>query len=742
MRHLVIVESPTKAKTLARFLGKDYRVLSSRGHVRDLPKSKLGVDVDHDFALDFVTIRGKGSVISELKKAKKGIDTLWLACDLDREGESIAWHLSQVLGFSDKDVAKPSKKFKRVVFHEITKEAISAAFASPRGIDLSLVNAQKARRVLDRLVGYKLSPLLWRKVQSGLSAGRVQSVAVRFVVEREKERRDFSQEQYFTIPALVQVSGSATGFPVELKEISGQRIESTEKRRLFAGSCQITKTTLVAKERAEEIIVDLPNHQPIVKSVEASEVQRNPYPPFTTAQLQTSAASLGFSPAETMQLAQSLYEEGLITYHRTDSRNLAESAIDSARRYINDNYGKQYLPDSAITYQSGSKVAQEAHEAIRPTDFGCDISEVAHKLGEPASRLYGLIWTQTLACQMEPAVFLRTTISVGAGPYLFQGVGQVLKFEGWLKVSLRVRERYKESEVPSLREGQEVELERAEVSRHETTPPPRYSEASLVKELKKFDIGRPSTYAPIVSTIKARGYVVKEGGYFVPTPVAEVVNALLVEHFPNIVDVSFTAKMEGELDEIAQGEKAWVDVVRRFWEPFSLELTKKFLEIQREDVTVLEKLDETCPQCGKALVVKLGRYGKFVSCSGFPGCKYARPFVDLNKDGAADSVDQSQLAGGCPKCHGELVLKDGRFGSFVACSNYPKCKFTKPYLKKIGFSCPECHEGEVIIKQARRGRTFFGCSRYPKCRWASWSDPRSTSEGEAQKDPDSENSVK
>lgn len=722
---LVIVESPTKARTLSRFLGKDFKVASSKGHIRDLPKSELGVDISHDFAPNYVTIKGKGSVIRELKKAQRDAETLWLACDLDREGEAIAWHLAQILGFSEDEILAPSRKFRRVVFHEITKEAMEDAFSEPRGINLDLVSAQKARRVLDRLVGYKLSPLLWEKVRAGLSAGRVQSVAVRFIVEREKERRGFEKEGYFTILAQLE-AGERKNFWVELRKVGEKGIEKVEKIKLFAGDYQVKKTIIDSAKKAQKIKKEVEGYQFKVKSVATRDLKRNPYPPFTTSQLQASAAALGFSPSQTMRIAQRLYEEGYITYHRTDSRFLSESAMKSSRRFIKENFGEQYLPKSAITYQTKSKVAQEAHEAIRPTDFSRLPSEV-RKLGKDEEKLYELVWRHTLACEMRPAVFLRTTIEVEAGKYLFQGTGQILKFDGWLKVRPRVRERYKELEFPPLKEGQVLKLLKIESRKHETSSPPRYSEAALIRELKKHEIGRPSTYAPIISTIKKRGYVEKEGSYFVPTAVGEVVTGLLAEHFSNIVDFSFTARMEEDLDEIARGEREWVGVVREFWEPFSETLSRKSSEIKREEVTVLEKTDEACPECGKPVVVKLGKYGKFLSCTGFPQCKYARPLSDVDRDGVPDDVDQSQLEGGCPECRGELVVKEGKFGKFIACSNYPECKFTKPYLEKIGMKCPDCGKGEVIVKRSRKGKTFYGCSRYPECKFASWKDPRGKS---------------
>jgi len=715
MKNLVIVESPTKAKTLARFLGKGFEVTSSKGHIRDLPKSELGVDISHNFKVNYVSVKGKDAVIKELRKASKRADKVWLATDLDREGEAIAWHLAHILGVSVKDTA-------RVVFHEITKAAVEAAFANPGTLDLDLVNAQQARRVLDRLVGYKLSPLLWKKVRTGLSAGRVQSVAVRFIVEREKERRAFSAENYWSIQALLGLPAGGGDFWVGVREVGGKPIETTEKKKLFAGVYQVKKTLLDSEAATEKIMGQLQREDFVVSKVEAKDVARKPYPPFTTASLQSSAVSLGFSPARTMRLAQRLYEEGYITYHRTDSRFISESAIGECRDFIKRSIGEQYLPSSAVSYRTTSKTAQEAHEAIRPTKFSVQPREV-RKLGQSEAKLYELIWRGTVACQMKPAVFSRVTIDVSAGKVSLRGVGQTLKFAGWLKVRPRVGKRYKESEFPPLQEGQTLNLLQLESTVHQTSLPPRYSEAALVRTLKKNEIGRPSTYAPIISTIAKRGYVVKDGGSFIPTDVGVVVTDLLAEHFPQIVDISFTAGMEGDLDLVASGDKEWVDVVSEFWKPFSALLEKKERELKREEFTVLEETSERCPECGKNLIIKLGKYGKFLSCSGFPDCKYARPYTDVDQDGVPDEVDKSQLTGKCPECGGELVVKEGRFGKFIACSHYPKCKFTKNYLDKIGMKCPECGEGEVIIKRTRRGKTFYGCSRYPKCKYASWKNP-------------------
>ncbi len=719
MKNLVIVESPTKAKTISKYLGEGFEVDSSRGHVRDLPKSELGVDIEKDFEPKYVVSSGKKKIISALKKKAEKVDEVWLATDMDREGEAIAYHLGVVL---EPVLKSKAEDLKRVVFHEITKDAIEESFESPRKLDMNLVDSQKARRVLDRLVGYKLSPLLWKKVQAGLSAGRVQSVAVRLIVEREKEREKFSREKYWTLGAYFE-DESEQGLWTELKSIEGKDVEKREEIKLFSGTYQVTKTTIDTKEELKELKKRAGKGSYRVSSVEAKEIRRKPYPPLTTATLQASGASLGFSSAQTMRLAQRLYEEGFITYHRTDSQFIAESAITACRNFIKNNLGSEYIPNSPVRYQTKSKTAQEAHEAIRPTDAKVKPAEV-RKLGEQESELYDLIWRQTIASQMKPAVFSRTTVELEGNELLFRGVGRILKFEGWLKIRPRIRKRIKEQEVPFFKEGDVLEVNELKEEDHETAPPPRYSEASLIKELKKNDIGRPSTYAPIVSTIRKRGYVDKEGSYFLPTTVGVVVTDLLIEHFPDIVDIAFTAEMEQKLDRVAEGKISWREVIANFWKPFSKLLEKKMKEIDRAQVTVLEETEEKCPECGRKLVVKLGKYGKFLSCSGFPECDYARPLSDVDQDGKPDDVDESQLEGGCPECGGELELREGRYGKFVACSNYPKCKFTKNYLDRIGMKCPECKEGDVIVKRTRKGKTFYGCSRYPDCEYASWKNPK------------------
>jgi len=612
-----------------------------------------------------------------------------------------------------------------VVFHEITRDAVTEAFEHPRDIDSDLVDAQKARRVLDRLVGYKLSPLLWKKIRYGLSAGRVQSVAVRLVVERERERERFKPQGYWSINATLSPKSSPEEkFAAELQKKDGKNVFVREKLELFVGPYQTERTTLGTEATAKKIIKNLAGQNFVVESVDKKKTTRSPSPPFTTATLQRAAGGLfGFSGKRTMRAAQALYERGLITYHRTDSVTLSPKFLTEARRFIKKEFSDRYLPEKPHYYKTESRTAQEAHEAIRPTAVG----QFSKSLGRDETRLYKLIWQRAVASQMANAVFDATKVGITAGDCLFEARGSVLVFDGFLKV---YDSRWRDEILPELAVGDKLNLVKLEPTQHLTSPPPRYTEATLVKDLEKFEIGRPSTYAPIISTIQERGYVSQEERTLKPEDVGVVVNGLLVEHFPEIVDLKFTAEMEEDLDEIARGKKEWVPIIKEFYEPFEKELGIKNEELRKEDFTTLEKTREKCPECGKPLVVKLGKYGKFLSCSRFPKCKYGRPLEEQKANSKKQkAIDQSQLKEKCPECGGELVLKEGKFGKFIACSNYPKCKFTKPYLDKIGMKCPECKKGEVIIKKTKRGRDFYGCSRYPKCKWASWKDPRKIARG-------------
>jgi DNA topoisomerase-1 len=651
MKNLVVVESPTKARTLSRFLGSGFRTEASLGHLRDLPEKKLGVDIEHDFTPKWVLAKGKRKKVTELKKIAKKAKKLYLATDPDREGEAIAYHVAQIL-------RKPKNGALRIVFHEITKEAIEKALKNPREVDLALVDAQKARRILDRLVGYKLSPLLWRKVQRGLSAGRVQSVAVRLIVEREREIKAFVPEEYWVIEAELKKRKTKdkrkTEFLAKLIKKDGKKIE------------------IKNKNETDKLLSVLKKAIYTVSNIEKKEVRKAPFPPFITSTLQQAAGNLlRFSTKKTMMLAQGLYEQGFITYHRTDSVNLAREAIDRARTYIKKEYGKKYLPEKSRIFKTKSKVAQEAHEAIRPTDIGAKEAGIGMQLGRDAGKLYGLIWKRFMACQMENQVLDETKVGIEANSkFIFQAVGKVEKFDGWKKVYQRAEAEKKKAEeqLPLLSVAEVLTLIKLIPTQKFTQSPPRYSEASLVRALEERGIGRPSTYAPIISTIQDRQYVTREEGKLKPTELGFVVNDFLIKYFSKIMDYSFTAQMEDDLDEIADGKREWIPLVEEFYQPFSEKLIKVSKRAQK--VKVEEELDEKCPQCGAPLVVKFGRYGKFVSCSKFP-----------------------------------------------------KCNFKRSYVEKTGQKCPECG-GDVIIKKTKKGKIFYGCSNYPKCTWASWQKPK------------------
>lgn len=665
--NLVIVESPAKARTIEKFLGKDYKVESSFGHVRDLPKSDLGVDVENNFKPKYVTPTKAKKQVSILKGLAQKSDKIILATDEDREGEAIAWHLAESLKI---------KKPERIVFHEITQKAIMEAIKKPRELDMNLINAQQARRILDRLVGYKLSPLLWKKVSRGLSAGRVQSVAVRLVVEREREREKFQKQEYWDIIAKIQnakvKSQNEGSFDAKLVEINKKTLDKFE---------------IQDEDSAKKIIKDLEGASWTVSAIDKKETKRNAPPPFTTSTLQQSAArKLGFSAKRTMMLAQRLYEgvdidgdrTGLITYMRTDSLNLSADSITDAANFIKKNFGENYLDTK--TFKTKSKGAQEAHEAIRPTDPNRTPETVAKYLDPAQLKLYRLIWQRFIATQMSPAVFDATSVDIKAGErHLFRSHGLIKKFDGFTRVySLKTEE----SILPELKVGEDLNLLELNPLQHFTEPPARYSEATLVKALESNGIGRPSTYAPTLSTIQDRGYVEKdEQKKFKPTEMGIIVNDLLVENFPEIVDINFTAKMEEDLDEIAEGDIEWVPVIKEFYVPFEKNLAKKMEELKKTDFKKDEATDKLCPDCGKPIVIRLGRFGKFYACSGFPDCKYTEKIID-----------------------------------------------------KIGMKCPECKEGDIIVKKARGRKTFYGCSRYPKCKYASWTDPRQPA-----KEPSSEN---
>lgn len=654
---LIIVESPTKARTLSRFLGSDYTIEASMGHVRDLPKSALGVDVEHDFTPTYVIPRDKSKQVTALKKTAKKAESIILATDPDREGEAIAWHIAIVLNGK----VKP-ETLTRIAFHEITEHAIKEALEHPRTIDVKLVDAQQARRVLDRLVGYKLSPLLWKKLSKRwLSAGRVQSVAVRLIVEREREIQKFQSQEYWTIEGIF---GATQDIHAQLISKDGVKYERALTFDLFDGKYTTTSSTIESEQIAKTIIADLKSPF-VVSAVDKKEVHRSPPAPFTTSTLQQDAGRrLYFSSKKTMQIAQKLYEEGYITYHRTDSVNLSEKFIGEARDYIVKQYGQSYVPTDPRRFKTKSKVAQEAHEAIRPTGASQDILPHDNvELNRDHHRLYELIWKRALASQAAEAVFDATTIAITSGNgYVFEASGSVIKFDGFLQITGREVE---EIVIPPVSQGQTVELTHALPSQHVTLPPPRYTEASLVKTLEEKGIGRPSTYAPIISTIIERQYVTRDEKKLVPTELGVAVTDFLVQYFPDILSLEFTARMEDNLDSIATGEKAWVPVIAEFYTPFAKLLDSTYDEAEKVKL-IEEKIDEKCPNCGHDLVIRMGRFGKF-----------------------------------------------------IACTNFPECTYTRQYGEKIDMKCPRCG-GDIVIKRSKRGKKFYGCSNYPKCTFAAW----------------------
>jgi DNA topoisomerase I len=760
---LVIVESPAKAKTINKYLGKQYVVKASLGHVKDLPKRDLAVNVENGFEPRYEVIEGKKKLITELKQTAKKVEEVYLAADPDREGEAICFHLQEELGDS-----KKGPKIYRVMFNEITKKAIEAAFKTPGQVNTNLVDAQQARRVLDRLVGYKISPLLWDKVRRGLSAGRVQTVALRVIVEREREIRAFQKKEYWTVDADL-LAKKPPALTTRLIKIGDQTPE------------------LVSQEQTDALVAQLDGAKYVVKSVATREKKRNAVAPFITSTLQQeSSRKLRFSVKRTMMLAQRLYEGieigkegavGLITYMRTDSTRVSNDAIQDVRQYVEERYGKPFLPDAPNVYKS-KKDAQDAHEAIRPTSMAFSPDVVEKYLAEDEMKLYRLIWNRFVASQMMPALFDQTTIDVNAKgkdgiEYTFRATGSVLKFEGFLKVYKEGKDQADEEDeeeghrLPLVTEGEVLRFKAIRPEQHFTEPPPRYNEATLVKRLEADGVGRPSTYASILSTIQEREYVKKEGGRFSPTELGMVVTDLLLESFDDIFDVRYTARMEQELDDIEDGKLDWRAAMGEFYERFEKDI--KHAEEHMTDIKRMEKpTDLTCEKCGKPLVIKWGKHGSFIACTGYPDCTYTRELtvdlpdvdnVDLSEQGEEEYCENcgrpmvlkkgrfgtflactgypdckttKQIGGEqkkadqpldepCPQCGSNLVLKHGRFGEFTACSNYPTCKYVKQ--KTIGVKCPECSEGEIIERRSRKGKTFYGCNRYPDCTFVAWGKP-------------------
>ncbi|MCL6096668.1 MAG: type I DNA topoisomerase [Patescibacteria group bacterium] len=674
MKNLVIVESPTKARTIGRFLGKDYEIIASMGHIMDLPKSTLGVDLEHNFLPDYQQMPDKKKIIAQLKTAGKTAENIVLATDPDREGEAIASHVRDVLSSNSKSEIR-NPKFSRVVFHEITKEAIDEAFKTPRDIDGNLVDAQTARRVLDRLVGYKLSPILWQKVRRGLSAGRVQSVALRLIVEREKEIEKFKKEPYYTISVLlvsskfkVQSSKSEneeTQF--ELIEVNGQKIGTSQKLNLYDGEYGFAKTVIDTQDKAKKIEEDLKTKEFIVSGVVKKEVRRTPPPPYTTSTLQQDGARrMGLSGKRTMSLAQKLYEEGFITYHRTDSVAVSDSARKQMTDYVRAQFGAKYLPPKPRYYKVTQKNAQEAHEAIRPTKVNSQSSVINNQLGVQYGKLYDIIWTRALSSQMADAITESTVVMVDGskGAYTLKANGSVLVFDGFLKINPLA---LNDNKLPDFEANEKLNFVSVASEFHETLPPPRYNDASIIKTLEEKGIGRPSTYATIISTIESRQYIERAEQRFQPTSVGFAVNDFLVDNFSSIDDIPFTAEMEDGLDQIASGERKWVSVIKDFYTPFEKTLAN-VKDAKRVKIEV-EKTDEICP---------------------------------------LDS--------------GHLIIRIGRFGKFMACENFPTCKFTKPLVQETNLICPK-DRGKIVFKKTKKGRRFYGCANYPKCDFASWTKP-------------------
>jgi DNA topoisomerase-1 len=763
---LVIVESPAKAKTINKYLGKQYVVKASLGHIKDLPKRDLAVDVDHGFRPKYEVIEGKKKLIQELRETAKKVESIYLAADPDREGEAICWHLQEELKSKAKDGTSP--QIFRVMFNEITKNSIQKAFETPTAVNVNLVDAQQARRVLDRLVGYKISPLLWDKVRRGLSAGRVQTVALRLVVEREREVRAFQTQEYWTLDA----------------SLAAKKPPAFDARLIRRGD---EAATLANQAASDALVADLEGATFTVRSVGTKEKRRHPVAPFITSTLQQEASrKLRFSVKRTMMLAQQLYEGvelgtegavGLITYMRTDSTRISSEAVTEVRDFIRTKYGEPYLPASANLYKS-KKEAQDAHEAIRPSSVLRTPDEVAKYLAEDQLKLYRLIWMRFVASQTNPAVFDQTTIDVASSgrsgvPYVFRATGSVMKFDGFLAIYEEGKDQKDDEDdelkhkLPAVSQGEELKLRALKPEQHFTEPPPRYTEATLVKKLESDGVGRPSTYASILSTIQEREYVTKEGGKFKPTELGMVVTDLLLESFNDIFDVHYTARMEQELDEIEDGKLDWREAMSEFYERFLRDLENA--EKHMTDIKRMEKpTDLTCDKCGKPLVIKWGKHGSFLACTGYPECTYTRELmVDLPDVDKADLSEQGdeeycencgrpmvlkkgrfgtfyactgypdckttkQIGGAqkkadvaldekCPQCANHLVQKYGRFGEFTACSNYPTCKYVKQ--KTIGVKCPECSDGEIVERRSKRGKTFYGCNRYPDCNFVAWSRP-------------------
>ncbi|PIT41256.1 type I DNA topoisomerase [Snodgrassella alvi] len=717
-KNLLIVESPSKAKTLKKYLGSDFEILASYGHVRDLVPKSGAVDPENDFAMKYQLVSRNAKHLDAIVSAAKEADALYLATDPDREGEAISWHLQEILK-SKRGLKNLHPK--RVVFHEVTKKAVLDAVAHPRELSQTLVDAQQTRRALDYLVGFNLSPLLWKKIRRGLSAGRVQSPALRMICEREQEIRDFTAQEYWTVH--LDSHKARTKFTAKLTHWQGQKLDQFD---------------IPDETQQQEIVSALQGQPAHVSKVEKKKRSRNPAAPFTTSTMQQEAVrKLGMTTDRTMRTAQQLYEGvdvgqgavGLITYMRTDSVSLSDDAVVEIRHYIDNKIGSDYLPSTAKVYKTKSKNAQEAHEAIRPTSVYRTPEEVKPFLTADQFRLYQMIWQRAVACQMAPARFDTTSVDIVVGKGVFRVTGQVQTFAGFLSVYEEGVDDSEDDEnakkLPPLQEGDDLPVDKIFGEQHFTQPPPRYSEASLVKALEEYGIGRPSTYASIISTLKEREYVTLEQKRFLPTDTGEVVNKFLTEHFGQYVDYNFTARLENQLDDIAGGKREWKPVMQQFWKGFDKEVKAKE-DIPRAELTA-ENLDEICPKCGAhQLQIKFGKRGRFIACSGYPDCDYTRN-VNETAEEAAKAAEEPTIVEGrsCPKCDGQLVYKRGRYGKFIGCANYPKCKYIEPLEKPkdTGIECPKCHKGSLIERKSRYGKLFYSCNTYPDCDYAVWNPP-------------------
>ncbi len=716
--NLVIVESPAKAKTIKKYLGKNFEVLASYGHVRDLIPKEGAVDPSNHFSMKYQIIERNDKHVKAITSKLKAADALYLATDPDREGEAISWHIYELL--ENKNKLK-NKIVHRVVFNEITKKAVKDAVENPRELSMDLVNAQQARRALDYLVGFNLSPLLWKKVRRGLSAGRVQSPALRLICERENEIEAFKKKEYWTIEVDTEK---------ENYKFSG-KLTHNQNKKLDQFSINNEKQA----KKIEGDIFEASKGNLKVSKIEKKQRKRNPAAPFTTSTLQQEASrKLGFTAQRTMRIAQQLYEGvdigsgsvGLITYMRTDSVNLADEAISEIRTFVETKYGKDNLPDSYRTFKTKAKNAQEAHEAIRPTSIKNIPNEIESFLDKDQLKLYSLIWKRTVACQMIHATIHTVAVDLNAGDKnIFRSTGSTIANPGFIQVYMEGTDDEKNSDdsekiLPPLEEGETLKLLKLRPEQHFTEPPPRYSEASLVKALEEYGIGRPSTYASIISTLQERDYVELEKKRFYPTDVGRVVNKFLTNYFTQYVDYDFTAKLEDELDAISRGEEEWLPLLQKFWQPFKNQIDHTQENVQRSDVTQ-EKIDEKCPKCNEQLSIRLGRNGSFIGCTAYPDCDYTRNLNDTEESAnESEKIDRK-----CPKCESELVIKQGRYGKFIGCSGYPNCKFIEPLEKPkdMGVACPKCTKGSLLERKSRRGKIFYSCSEYPKCDYAIWNEP-------------------